>query len=166
MGGEINIELPDEEYNITLYKEMLNIKVISIEEGNFSFKIRADNGTSGTIIALRFFNQDTFSDISVKYDGELIEKADFVDIFNLLGNESKAKYTRILTEDNTMYCLIYIPHFSEHIITISSIIEEVVEVLGGPIAVLLYISILLVGTSAFVYPFVVWPARLRKGKKF
>ena len=67
VGGEMDIMLTDEKYIITLYKEELNVEVVSIEEGNFSFTINAV-GIPSTIFVLRIIGQKDFADISVEYD--------------------------------------------------------------------------------------------------
>lgn len=156
IGGEIDFELADEGYSIVLYKEELNVEIVSINESGISFKIEAE-GLPGTIIALRLFGLDDFSDIIVEYDGESVERIGFTDIFNLFDNDSKAKYTGVLTEGENgsiMYCLIYAPHFSEHEITIYTL-EEVVEAVGGITAVILYVAISTIVVFVFLTPMIV-----------
>ena len=88
------------------------------------------------------------------------------DIFNAFDSKSEPIYTRVLAEgeeENIMYCLIYIPSFSEHEITIYYTIKEFVETVGGPIALALYGIICIVGSATFIYP--VFAGTIRIGKR-
>jgi hypothetical protein len=61
-----------------------------------------------------------------------------------------------------MYCLVYIPHFSEHELTIHTI-KEVVKAIGGPAAIIVYSIICVVGIAIFMYP--VFAGTIRIGKR-
>jgi hypothetical protein len=144
IGGEVNIRPADEDYSIKVYKE-INVTVVSIEEDVFSVKVNA-NDIPGTVLAFRIIGHNE-AEIAVEYDGASIERISFSNIFNLVNTSSNAKYTRILAEaedgDYVMYCLLWIPEFSEHEITIYTI-EEVIETIAGITALALYIAIIVV----------------------
>jgi hypothetical protein len=161
ISGELNVEPADQTYNITLYTEDLNVEIISIDTDRISFEISAEE-LPGTIIALRLLDQKDFTDINVEFDGTAIERVGFTEIFSM-GDGDEEKYTRILAEGKNgtvMYCLVYIPHFSAHQITIS--LEEIVEALGGVTAILLYIAISVIVTAVFIIPMLVNIVRRRK----
>lgn len=153
VGGVIDCQLANQWYNITVHKKNLTVELLSINQSEISLKLAGEK-LPGTIIVLRLFSQSDITDVTVTYDEAAIEQVNLSDIFSLGGNETEAKYTRILTEDETgkiIYCLVYVPHFSEHEITISTI-KEVVEKIGGIIAVVAYVAIGIVVAAVFLYP--------------
>lgn len=164
IGARIDFDSSGEK-SISYYSEKLTIELNATEEV-VSFTVVADDGTSGTILVIRI-GEGVLSDldnITVTFDGESINESTVIEKFFDIQNNSTPSWLGFLTKTG-LYIFVRIPHFSEHTITISSIIGEVVEVLGGPVAVMLYIVICVAGASAFLYPYFAWPARVRKGKK-
>jgi len=154
IGGRITITQQEE--SVSLYNTDLTIDLGEKQQDTITFTVGAAEGTLSEIIAIQLEAQ-TLSDISnlqVSYDENEIEKISFIELFSIEGSETKAKYTSILAYDGngeeTAYILFYIPHFSEHTITISSVAELVV--IGGLTALALYMVICLLGVSFFVYP--------------
>jgi len=145
VGAEINVD-DEEEHQITLYTN-LNVKIeprSSVSE--FSFKISADNETPGTVFVLRIDNVDSFfntdsldiNNIIFEFDGVPIEKADFNQVIDS-EDENNTKWTGFFV-GRTLYILGWVPHFSEHTITISSVVEAV----GSVTVLALYIAIFVV----------------------
>jgi acetyl-CoA acetyltransferase len=56
--------------------------------------------------------------VMVKFDGKEIPEGEVEDV--IMGNSTQAKYAKALGEDGGQYIL-YIPHFSEHVITIETV---------------------------------------------
>jgi hypothetical protein len=151
--GELNIAPAKNQYNITLYDAELNIKNVSINNTKISFTVNATD-IPGTIIALRLISQKNLSSINVEYDSQTIEQISFTDIFNLVEGNSAPVYTWLkITKENqtTVYCLVFIPNFSEHDITIT-MIEEVVKEVGGFAVVFSYIIVCFIAGIVFFSP--------------
>jgi hypothetical protein len=153
VSGELNIASLTHQYNITLYQEQLSIKNVSITPTNISFVVNATD-FQGTIIALRLFSEKNLSDITVYYDNETIEQISFTDIFSLVDGNTTPVYTwiKITKENQTIaYVLVYVPHFSEHVITLSTI-EEVVHVVDQITMVFSYIVVCILAGIVFFSP--------------
>ncbi|MFH1100655.1 MAG: DUF2341 domain-containing protein [Methanobacteriota archaeon] len=153
VGSTVDCVLRLQTYNITLYVENLRVNVTMINQTEVSLKIGGED-LPGTVIALRLFSEGDVADVDIMYDGARIDRVSFADIFSFVGNGSEAKYTRVLSKNETgevMYCLIYVPHFSEHDITIRTI-QEAVLIIGGVVAVVLYLVVCVMVASSFLYP--------------
>ena len=97
------------------------------------FVLRIDNVDS-------FFNTDSLdiNNIIFEFDGVPIEKADFNQVIDS-EDENNTKWTGFFV-GRTLYILGWVPHFSEHTITISSVVEAV----GSVTVLALYIAIFVV----------------------
>lgn len=144
VGTEINID-EQENQQITLYTE-INVDIEPRpSEQIFSFVISAEDETPGTVFILKienideFFHTDTIdiTNVRFKFDGESVEKTDFSQVID--ADEESPTWTGFIIDD-TLYILGWIPHFSEHTITISSVVEAV----GGIVAVVFYIAVFVV----------------------
>ncbi len=147
VGGQIDIAATDKSYDITLYKDELIVDVIFVNESEVRFTVDAED-ISDTIIALRLTNPEDTETIEVLFDDEQIEQIDFVDIFQLGDSSSSAHYAKLAIEDEqgrVLYCLVFVPEFSVHEITIRSL-SELIEGLSGVSAVLIYTA---TGLSVF-----------------
>ena len=93
--------------------------------------------------------------VKVEYNNELISWVDFDTIFNSdqEDTDTTAKWTNVLAINNNgeqiFYILIWIPHFSENTITISS---SVVEALSFITAMILYVTISAIVLFVFLSP--------------
>lgn len=157
VGTEINIDAQENE-QVTLYTE-INVDIQQRpSEQAFSFIISGEDEEPGTVFILKienintFFNTDTvdITDVLFSFDGESVEKADFSRVID--ADEETPTWTGFIIDD-TLYVLGWIPHFSEHTITVS-VISEIVEILTSPFAILLYVSILIIGSFFFIGPVV------------
>ena len=141
VGGELTIRHDNETntftHNITIYNGM-EFKTVDIKEGTVSFSVAGEG--SGKIVVIDITDNsviDTNGKIVVKFDDVEINMANSVsDILNPNGDVFP-KYAIVTTQAGTQL-LLWVPHFSEHTITITSL-AQVVDALGGPTAVLLYI---------------------------
>ena len=114
-----------------------------------------DEYISGKTIAINV-DQDMFDingNIDIKYDGENVKIADDIyDILNPNDDGSHSEYLITIGAEG-IKLLISIPHFSEHTITISSV-AEVVDALGGPAAVILYITVFAIVAIIYIAPII------------
>ncbi len=161
VGGEINLELVDNNYDIKLYQN-LNITDVKLVDKQFTFQIDSEE-LSNTIVALRISNNIEFKDVKVYFDDEIIEKVRFVELLSLSEEENESKYARILTDDNVMYCLVYIPHFSYHTVTISSILKT--DKVDNIILVILFFISCIVAIIIFLSRIFTHPVYINHFKK-
>ena len=75
---------------------------------------------------------------------------DFEDILNANNDGLQAEYL-ILTGAEGIEILVSVPHFSDHFITIETI-TEIVEILGGTNALLLYFAIISIVAVVYLAP--------------
>jgi uncharacterized GH25 family protein len=164
ISGKIDVRHPVQQEGlstmVTTYNTPLSITIESATAEKLSIVVAGPEGTTGKIITVRFGpgTLDDMNNVSVLYDNEFISRVSFDAIFQG-GNDTNAtaKWTSVLAVDSegnqTLYCLIRIPHFSEHTITISSI-AKVVAAIGGITAVILYITV--IGVVALIYVVPIW----------
>jgi hypothetical protein len=87
----------------------------------------------------------------------------FVELLSLSEEENESKYARILTDDNVMYCLVYIPHFSYHTVTISSILKT--DKVDNIILVILFFISCIVAIIIFLSRIFTHPVYINHFKK-
>jgi hypothetical protein len=135
------------------YQLGMEIEYLGKEGNTVRFRVRAEF-QEGKVIALnigenvlRFRNQNQFR---VYFDGKQIQAGNAGEVVQ--GNGTQAKYAGETSEGGAQF-LVYIPHFSEHIIEIESLIPlEEEELFTGTNFAVMGLSILaLVGLSAHVY---------------
>ena len=129
-----------------MYNDELDITIDPTEEEGsiVSFTVEADEGTAGQIIVVRI--HDVLDELSVTFDGDEIgETTDFMVLFD--GDDEQARYMKVPTVD-ACYVLVRIPSFSEHMITVSMVVEAI----GGVVAVFLYVMICCVALLIFTGP--------------
>ena len=150
VGGEVIIE-KNLESDLVVYNNRLSINEFNVERNRVSLRINGDENITGKTLVINveegvFENPDK---MVVKYDGETIKIADDIDdVLNPDDDGSHPEYL-ITHGANGTQIVVSIPHFSEHEITIYSV-AEVVELLGGITAVILYIVICAVAAIVFV----------------
>lgn len=158
VGGELNIAQETEtdyEYEIIIY-DGVKIDPIEINESKISIIINGDENITGRTIAitttLGMF--DLTNDLVVEYDGEAIRMADdTADVLNPNNDGIHAEYLITIGTDG-IEILISIPHFSEHMISITTlppeVMEEIVEAIGGIHAIILYMLICVIASALFI----------------
>ncbi len=164
------IKLKDSTARVTTYYDV-NISIESISKNRLSFTVNGSEGTVGKVITVRFGSGtlEDMSNVSVLYDNESIAWVNFDTIFNADNvTSTNAKWTSVLAIDaegvEILYCLIWVPHFSEHTITISSFVE-VVKVLGGITVIIFYIIICVIAAIVFFSRFYARPLYLTFSRK-
>jgi hypothetical protein len=174
VAGQIDVQQNENElgslFSATItYDISVAITVQSATTKTLSFIVNGSQNSSGNIIAVRF-GPGTLEDkknITVLYDNIPISWVDFDTLFDVHMHEnmSNATWTSVLAIDHQgkeiLYCLIYIPHYSEHTITIQTITQAIVG-LGLGIAVLLFSSVFLVLGVLYFIPY--FYVRARKNK--
>lgn len=146
---DVVMSIDPDKNTISLYSENLTIELNSTE-GNITFTISAEDGTSGTVVLIRIGEGvlEDLDNLSVTYDGKNIsEFTDIEEFFDIKGNPNLG-WLRVLTKTG-LYLFVRVPKFSEHTITITSI-SEIVEIVGGINAIILYIVIAIIVAVVFV----------------
>ena len=162
IGAEISVQ---QEGALTQISKIIHVNMSinsSINTMNHAVSLRLDSTEKSGKVIMVTVDPSLFSlgNIIVQFDGRNITKTDTLSNVLTLGNDgSQVQY---YVHGETMF--IRIPEFSTHTITIIPV-QKIVEVLGGPVAILFYIIVCVLGASAFIYPFAAWPSQIRKGKK-
>ncbi|MEM0467107.1 MAG: carboxypeptidase-like regulatory domain-containing protein [Candidatus Thermoplasmatota archaeon] len=165
IGGQILLE--PHAQDIQIYNDAIRITSLDYAPGeSYSFHVHAEEGTPVSVFAIRVSPGTLdLSSVSINVDGEDIEYVGFNELFD---TEQAPTWTMIKTYDSkgleTGYVLIKIC-FSEHVVTIFSYVQKVIEWLTLPLAIGIYVLVCFLGISAFLYPFLAWPPKIQKGKK-
>jgi len=163
VGAKLIIE-EDSDAGIQYYSDEFKINIIETKtsEEIISFTVAADDGTTGRYFVMEISN-DLISNIeSLKVSYDEITEVPKISIEEFLNPEKQESVGYvILSSSNGYYIILYVHHFSEHTITISSVID----VIGMPVAILFFIFISLICTVFFAYPFIIWPKPIRKRKE-
>ncbi len=116
-----------------------------------SLRINGDEKSAGKTIIINLDNKifDPPNELVLKYDGENIEMADdLIDVLDPNNDGLHAEY--LITEGkNGLQIAVSIPHFSEHEITISSVVE-IIDAVGGINSIILYVIIFSIIAIVFV----------------
>jgi len=137
LGGQIFFATQQE---INIYRSELNITIGEATKQEKSITVVAPEGTQPAILAIHIQNTE-ISTIEVSCDGEPVQRGTLDVILNPEGN--KTLYAIISTGENDVHILLVVPHFSEHTITISSLV-------GGIEVLIFYIAFCIVAALAFI----------------
>jgi hypothetical protein len=170
IGAEVLVS-EDLTSQIQLYNTDVSVQVLKspTDEQNYVLQVSGSDGTPGTVIALKITNASALlqqpisglSDLLVTYDGEPISPAQTIDdVFLFNTNGSRPAWAAVFTEDG-LTIVINIPHFSEHTIIVSSPLEKIIQTVGGPQAVVIYILLSVAFTVFIVIPIVILRRRKR-----
>ena len=149
VGAKITVAETEGENTVELY-DNIDVDIIQQTKEKISFTVSADDATSGTFVVLYIEDEALLSsDIEVYYDSVQIDQ---MPISQFLNQEeiTEPLYVFIQTEEG-YWLAVYVPHFSEHTITISSIIDA----LSGTTAVVIYIVLAVVAFIIFLIPMIV-----------
>lgn len=147
ISGELDVTLSVEQYDLTLYNEALSAIVSVMNQSEVTIQVSATD-LPGTILAIRLYGEENLSDIAVTLDGESIPQVGFSEIFER--SDTTAVYARVIDttgEDTITYCLVYLPHFSDHEISIKTILHHI-QVFGGILAIITFIAV--AGIAGFI----------------
>ena len=146
IGGELRIQR--NRYEEIRYTDItMNLTTIDIENKKISLVVDGEE-TAKTILITIDQNIITSTDLLVEYDGITIRKAtDLEDSLYAGDDGSLPEYYVISNQDETT-CVISIPYFSEHTITISSVVEAALNLT----AIILYIVISAIVLFLFFSP--------------
>ena len=134
MAGQVEIHSVEEDeeavVEIITYNDV-TINIESLTKEQLSFIVNNSEGVGGKIITIRF-GPGTLQDmknISVLYDNQSISWVSFDAIFTPTSALMNATWTSVLAIDaegaEILYLLIWVPHFSEHTISIISFTQLV-----------------------------------------
>ena len=147
IGAELNIN--KDGYEEIKYADVSILpEAIDIKSNKLTLKINGEEQTGKTIVITA--NKDVLAqgDFQISYDAVKINQADnFLDVIDPTNDGSLAEYYIIKEKDQTII-LISNPHFSEHTITISSI----VEIISVTYAILLFLLITVIAILLFIAP--------------
>lgn len=132
------------------YSLGMEIELLEVTKNKVRVRVRAEF-SEGKVVALnieenvlRFGNSEN---VRVRFDGNRIQRGSVEQVMAAEGEQ--ASYVEAVGEGGSQF-LVYIPHFSEHIIEIESLFEE--ELFTGTNFAVMGISILaLVGLSGHIY---------------
>ena len=140
---------------IVYFSDEIDIYELKTQENTFSFKVSASNNTPSKIVFIEI-EDDLFADATdsnnfvVKFDDGKILRKSLSYVLN--SNHSDATYAVLSSYDQngeqTFYFAVYIPHFSEHTIEISSLIEKI----GGINNLIYYLSASVIFVLLLVIP--------------
>ena len=147
IGARLDVD-EGEKPETTYYSDELIIELNSTEEV-ISFTISAEDDTNGTILVIKIGEGvlEDLNNLKITYDG--VPVGEFINIeefFDIQGNITPG-WLGFLTRTG-LYVFVRIPHFSDHTITISSVISGLV----GLIAIIFYIIISTVVFVVFLTP--------------
>ena len=149
--GTLEVQPAKQNYTLTIYNDNLSADVLSINLSDVVFSVAATN-FPGTIFAVRLDNQKNVADIAVTVDNTSLKQIGLSEILDV--DSSEAVYARMLetsSGETTTYCLVYLPHFSAHQVTITSILQQV-HGFGGIIAVAVYATVALIALIILLVP--------------
>jgi hypothetical protein len=152
ISGTIDIQSQSQQEgyytHITTFDEPVSINLRTITQKTLTFTISAPNGTLGKIITIRF-GPGTLNDmknVTIIYDDAPIPWVDFDTIFTINETNTDARWTSVLAIDGTgneiLYCLVWVPHFSDHTISITT--GQIIQTLGTILSFSLYIAIIVI----------------------
>ncbi|MFH1101990.1 MAG: carboxypeptidase-like regulatory domain-containing protein [Methanobacteriota archaeon] len=161
-GGEITVQQQSDlsfGNDVTIY-DGVSITPVRISEKEIAIQVSGDEASLGKTIAVNIDpNGFQLGDkIEVTYDGETIDLAhNLTDVLDPNDDGSHPEYLLLIGSDS-IQALVSVPHFSEHTITISSVIEAI----GGITAVVLYIAVFALLGVVYIIPFKLLRYRERK----
>jgi len=161
IGGEVTFEQGSDDIHVEkiIYANISINSTIDPEQNKILLAIGGTESKGKTIIVTIDKTIFSLDDIQVEYDSIVIEKAD--DLSDALDAEDDGSLPECYVIENMVF--ISIPQFSEHVVTISAV-EEIVVAVGGPMMLISYIAICLIGASVFIYPIFAWTIRIKRRK--
>ena len=123
---------------------------IRINNNTISLIVSGEEETGKTLILTSPENIFSLQNVQVNVDGIEIHEADnLVDILNPNDDSYYPEYLIISTSSEQNQIIISVPHFSEHTITITQIIQEVAYTVSQ---VLLYFAAILIVAILYIVP--------------
>jgi hypothetical protein len=132
------------------YHYGMEIELLDVTKNRVRVRVRAEFH-EGKVVAINIEeNVLRFGDsknVRVRFDGKQIQRGTVEQVMAASGEQ--ARYIETVGEGGAQF-LVYIPHFSEHMIELESLLEE--ELFTGTNYVVMGISILaLIGLSGHIY---------------
>jgi hypothetical protein len=128
VGGELTIQLDENEVNYTkkvvIYNDNdVTIDSVKISKDDISLVVNGDGQSGGKTIIINLGEGvfESFENLVIEYDSELIKMADNID--DVLNPDDDGSHPEYLITGTQI--LISIPHFSEHTINIYSKLAEI-----------------------------------------
>jgi len=150
VGAKVTVNPKNKDPIIGIDYYTADLEIINVLSENpdelVTFTVSAPEETAGTFIVA--YLEEITESIVITYDGEEIEQMSVAQFFNPEFLEEPA-YALLSTSEGTYVC-IWTPHFSTHIISISSL-EQVLNVLT---TVLYYLAITLVIAVLIIAPII------------
>jgi len=149
IGGEITFKRKENEieYEETIYANItITPRDIDAENKKISVAVDGEEENGKTIVITINKNVFTLIDVIVEYDGINAREADgFLDIIDSSDDGSLPEYY-VIYEQNEVFVLVSLPHFSEHTITVYSLVEAI----GDVTSVALYVMICIIAGIVFL----------------
>jgi len=130
--------------SIEIYNDQYDIELQSVTDPNAIIKVQVegDEGASPQIFIFKF--EDAYEKITVQLDGETLPVG--LDLSEFFSFDNPNEEYMILSLKESTYVFVSVLEFSEHTITISS----VVDALGGTTAILFYFAVCLIAGTVFL----------------
>ena len=152
VGGTITFveEVEEIYYTTSLYITEVDLIVTEITENKISLIVSADETVPGNTIIIKIYEKVFSSDdFEIALDGESIPEADNItDILYAHDDGPFAEWYILKNPNGGELIFLSFSHFSEHTITISSVVEAI-SILT---AIMLFISITIVAILIFIVP--------------
>ena len=135
------------------YQNGMKIELDDAKNNRVRVRVSADF-EEGKVIVINVENEvlkfEELEDIKVYFDGEEIRMGKSEEVINATGDE--AVFVVAMDSEGAQF-LVYIPHFSEHIIEIESLFEQMGEKLftNTNYIVMVFGIIILIGLTGFIY---------------
>jgi len=151
LGGEITIVSHDVKNGTDCISYFGNVSITpaKLEKGKVVLKVDGDEKAGGKIIKINLGKNVCLSDeFKIKFDGRFVQEASGIeDILNPDDDGIEPEYYLLATKQEGVILLVSIPHFSEHILSIEFIVENIIT------KTLAFLSALLVIAIAAIYMF-------------
>ena len=151
LGGEITIVSYDVKNGTDCISYFGNVSVTpaKLEKGKIVLKVDGDEKAGGKIVKINLGKNVCLSDeFKIKFDGRLLHEAsNLEDILNPDDDGIEPEYYLLATKQEGIILLVSIPHFSEHLLSIEFIVENVIT------KTLTFLSAFLIVAVAAIYMF-------------
>ncbi len=141
------LDASDGSWVFSSYQEGLSASVVHGSAWNVSFTVSAVN-LSGRVVAVRLGDAGSVDGVDVLVDGVWVEQVDVGEVLSLDGGV--ARFGCMNGEGSVVYCLVYVPQFSSHVVEVRGVVRAVSLV--GLAAV--YVGVGVVGLVGVLLPIV------------
>lgn len=124
IAAEIRVDQPFQP-SITQYNTKIAVNAETTEK-HITLQVSADDDTQGTVFVVSVDDTvwEELDDLQVTYDGAILEETFDIGVFFSLHETTEPTWLRVQTMTG-VYVFLWVPHFSEHTITIAALSEQI-----------------------------------------